>query len=440
MGQDVQETSTASDAAAGRRDFSHTYRAFRHRNFRLFFTGQSISLIGTWMTRIAISWLVYRLTKSAILLGVVGFVGQIPALFLAPLAGVVVDRCERRKVMIVTQVLAMLQSLALAVLTLSHVINIYEIIGLAFLQGCFTAFDNPARQSLIPGLVETREEVSNAIALNAAMTDSARLIGPCLAGLLIAATNEGWCFLVDGVSFIAVIASLYMMRMKPTVRTQHKASMLTQLREGWTYVSGSIPIRSILTLFALVSLMGWPFMVLMPIFAAQVLHGGPHTLGFLTGAVGVGALAAAIALVLRRSVRGLESKLPQAALLFGAGLIFFGMSHWLLLSLALMVIIGYGMVQGLVGSSTILQTLVNENMRGRTMSYYVLAFLGLAPIGNLLTGIAAKAIGAPNTVMISGAVCVASGMWFWSQLGKIKAEVLPIYEQLGILSASDSSV
>jgi MFS family permease len=319
----AESANPSSNASGKRLDFSHAWRALRSHNFRLYFGGQGLSLCGTWMTRVAMSWLVYRLTKSALLLGVVGFAGQIPGLFLAPLAGVIVDRSDRRTVMVVTQILAMLQSLALAVLTLTHVINIYEVLALALLQGCTTAFDTPARQSLMVRLVEDRNDLSNAIAINAAMTDSARLIGPSIAGLIIAATNEGWCFLIDGVSFIAVIASLLAMRLKPAETAPAKIGMTEQLREGWGYVAGSLPIRSILLLFAVVSLMGWPFMALLPIFAAQTLHGGPHTLGFLTGAVGVGALIAALGLVLRRSVLGLEIRLPQAALFFGFGLIFF---------------------------------------------------------------------------------------------------------------------
>jgi MFS family permease len=418
---------------------SHTWLALRHRNFRLFFGGQSVSLIGTWMTRVAMLWLVYRLTGSALLLGTVGFVGQIPALFLAPLAGVVVDRMDRRKVMIVTQILAMLQSLALAVLTLARVINIYEVMALAFLQGCTTAFDTPARQALMVRLVETREELSNAIALNAAMTDSTRLIGPSIAGLLIAATNEGVCFLIDGISFIAVIVSLFRMRIKPVESAPARDDMMTQLREGWTYVTGSLPLRNILLLFALVSLMGWPFMALMPVFAAQVLHGGPHTMGFLTGAVGFGAFLAAISMVLRRTVRGLEIWLPRSAILFGIGLICFGFSHWQWSSLLFMVVTGFGMIKGLVSSNTIMQTLTDDRMRGRVMSYYTLAMLGMAPFGNLLTGVVANAIGAPRTVMISGALCIAGGLWFFSQLGKIRADMRPIYQRHGILPAADAA-
>src|SRR5579871_1052464 len=312
--------------------FSHAWRALRHRNFRLFFGGQTISLIGTWMTRIATSWLVYRLTKSPLLLGTVGFAGQIPTFLLAPIAGVIVDRIDRRKVLVWTQTLAMVQSIGLAWLTLSHRINIAEVLVLSALQGVINAFDMPGRQSFMIRMVEDRADLSNAIAINSSMVNAARLLGPSLAGLLIAATNEGWCFLIDGVSYIAVIASLLMMRVIHDAPQHHGVTMVEQLRQGWIYVAASLPIRSILLLFALISLMGWPFMVLMPIFAAQVLRGGPHTLGFLMGAVGVGSLISALSLVVRRSVRGLLKIIPMGAALFGIGLVAFGFSHSIWLS------------------------------------------------------------------------------------------------------------
>jgi MFS family permease len=415
------------------RDFSHAWRALRHRNFRLFFGGQSISLIGTWMTRIATSWLVYRLTKSALLLGTVSFAGQIPTFLLAPLAGVVVDRIDRRKVLVWTQILAMLQSLALAWLTLSHRITITEILVLSSTQGIINAFDMPGRQSFMVKMVEDRADLSNAIAINSSMVNAARLIGPSLAGLLIAATNEGWCFLVDGVSYIAVIISLLMMRLSKAGEERATTTMIEQLREGWTYVTGFAPIRTILALFALLSLMGWPFMVLMPLFAAQVLHGGPHTLGFLMGAVGVGSLASALALVVRRSVRGLTKMIPIAAAVFGVGLILFGLSHTLWLSLVMMLVTGFGMMQGLVASNTILQTLVDEKMRGRVMSYYTMAFVGMAPFGSLLAGTLADAIGAQHTVIVSGIACILGSLWFWTRLAAIRKDMRPIYERLGIV-------
>ena len=421
-------------AAPAASSYAHAWRALRHRNFRLFFGGQSISLIGTWMTRIATSWLVYRLTKSPLLLGTVGFAGQIPTFLLAPIAGVIVDRIDRRKVLVWTQTLAMVQSLALAFLTLSHRITIAEVLALSAMQGIINAFDMPGRQSFMVKMVEDRADLSNAIAINSSMVNTARLLGPALAGLLIAATNEGWCFLIDGVSYIAVIASLLMMRLPLDTIERATTSMFAQLREGWTYVADFRPIRTILLLFALLSLMGWPFMVLMPVFAAQTLHGGPHTLGFLMGAVGVGSLASALTLVLRRSVRGLTKVVPIAASIFGVGLICFGFSKTLWLSMLMMLVTGFGMMQGTTASNTILQTLVDERMRGRVMSYYTMAFVGMAPFGSLLAGALAHWIGAPHTVIVSGVACIIGALWFWTRLGAIRKEMRPIYERLGIVA------
>jgi MFS family permease len=412
---------------------SHAWRALRHRNFRLFFGGQSVSLIGTWMTRIATAWLVYRLTKSALLLGTVSFAGQIPTFLLAPVAGVIVDRIDRRKVLVWTQALAMVQSLALAALTLTHRITIEQVLLLSAFQGVINAFDMPGRQSFMVQMVEERADLSNAIAINSSMVNMARMVGPSLAGLLIAATSEGWCFLVDGVSYIAVIVSLLLMRLPRNAELRHIAGMVEQLREGWNYVTGSTPIRSILSLFAVLSLMGWPFMVLMPLFAAQVLHGGPHTLGFLMGAVGVGSLVSALSLVARRSVRGLTKVIPIAAVVFGSGLILFGLSTRMWLSMVLMLVTGFGMMQGLVASNTIIQTLVEEKMRGRVMSYYTMAFVGMAPFGSLLAGTMANWIGAPRTVIVNGAICIVGAIWFWMKLPGIRKEMRPIYERLGIV-------
>ncbi len=432
--------STADAAATRNPDLSHAWRALRHRNFRLFFGGQTISLIGTWMTRVATSWLVYRLTKSSLLLGTVGFAGQIPTFLLAPLAGVIVDRIDRRKVLVWTQTLAMVQSLALAWLTLSHRITIAEVLVLSATQGMINAFDMPARQSFMIRMVEDRADLSNAIAINSSMVNTARLVGPSLAGLLIAATNEGWCFFVDGVSYIAVIASLLMMRIQHERLERAGATMVEQLRQGWDYVVSSLPIRSILLLFALISLMGWPFMVLMPIFAAQVLHGGPHTLGFLMGAVGVGSLVSALSLVVRRTVRGLLKAIPIGAAVFGAGLIAFGLSHSLWLSIPLMFVTGFGMMQGVTTSNTILQTLVDEKMRGRVMSYYTMAFVGMAPFGSLLAGALAHAIGAPRTVIISGVACILGSLWFWSRMRAIRTDMRPIYQRLGIVPRREVAI
>jgi MFS family permease len=385
------------------------------------------------MTRVATSWLVYRLTNSALLLGVVGFAGQIPTFLLAPFAGVWVDRLNRRNMLVWTQALAALQSLGLAVLTLAKVITIHEIIWLSVLQGLINAFDMPGRQAFLVKMVEDKQDLGNAIALNSSMVNMARLVGPALAGIVIAAVGEGYCFLTDGLSYLAVIASLLMMRIaaEPELRSPHP--MLQQLQEGWDYVRGFAPIRTILLLFALISLMGMPFMVLMPIFASKVLHGGPHTLGFLMGASGVGALISAISLALRRTVRGLTTMIQISAALFGLGLICFGLSKVLVLSLCLMLVVGFGMMQGMAASNTVIQTLVPEDKRGRVMSYYTMAFVGMAPFGSLLAGGLAHRFGAPHAVMITGGFCLAGSVWFSTQLKSIRKIMRPIYIEMGII-------
>ena len=409
----------------------------RHRNFRLFFSGQSISLVGTWMTRIAASWLVYKLTGSAWLLGVVGFFGQIPTFLLAPFAGVWVDRLDRRKVLVWTQVLAAAQSLIMAGLTLAGVINIEEILILSVFQGLINAFDMPGRQAFLIEMVEDRRDLGNAIAINSSMVNAARLVGPSLAGLLIAGVGEGYCFLVDGLSYFAVIASLLLMRLpsadKKEAMLQERPSMSSQLREGWQFIVAFAPIRSILILFAICSLMGMPYTVLMPVFASKILHGGPHTLGFLMGAAGSGALVAALSLAFRRSAVGLTRVVPVAAAIFGGALILFGLSHVLWLSILLMVLVGYGMMEGMAASNTIIQTLVPQDMRGRVMSYYTMAFVGMAPFGSLLAGGLAHLIGAPHAIILTGSFCIAGAAWFTTQLPAIRAVMRPIYEQMGLL-------
>jgi len=416
---------------------SHAWRALRHRNFRLFFAGQSISLIGTWMTRTVTVWLVYRLTGSAILLGTVGFVGQIPIFLLAPFAGVWLDRSNRRHVLLMTQALAMLQAVVLAVLTLTHRVTIHELLWLSALQGVINALDIPVHQAFLVQLVEDKKDLGNAIAINSSMVTVARLVGPALAGLLIGATNEGWCFLVDGVSYLAGLASLLMMRVHVAPQKRAGTSMLEQLREGWTYVSRSAPLRTILLLFALVNLMGMPFTVLMPIFASKVLHGGPNTLGLLMGAAGVGSLVAALSLAARRSVRGLLKMIPISAALFGGGLIFFGLSRSLWISVVMMLLTGFGTMQGMAASNTIIQTIVSEDKRGRVMSYYAIALVGTLPFGTLLAGAMARAMGAPLTMIVNGCVVIASAVWFTTCLKGIRREIKPIYQELGIIASTE---
>ncbi len=431
----AKQTNSPAEVLPPRTGVSLAWRALRHRNFRLFFGGQSISLIGTWMTRIATAWLVYRLTGSAWLLGIVGFCGQIPTFLLAPFAGVWVDRLNRRHVLVVTQTLAMVQSLFLAALTLTHVVTIKEILWLSIFQGMINAFDMPGRQAFMVQMIEDRQDLGNAIALNSSMVNMARLVGPSLAGLVIAGFGEGYCFLIDGISYIAVIISLLLMQLPKFVAASKIVPMVEQLKEGWAYVSRFTPVRTILLLFAVVSLMGMPFTVLMPIFAAKVLHGGPHTLGFLMGAVGTGALVAAISLAMRKSVLGLGRVIATSAAIFGAGLIAFATSHILWLSMALMLVTGYGMMRGMAASNTIIQTIVPEDKRGRVMSYYTMAFVGMAPFGSLLAGGLAHWVGAPVTLMITGAFCIAGAAWFATQLPKIRVHIRPIYRDLGILPA-----
>jgi len=430
---------------------SHAWRALRHRNFRLFFGGQTISLIGTWMTRIATAWLVYRLTHSALLLGTVSFAGQIPTFLVAPFAGVWIDRWDRRQVLVWTQTLAMVQSFALAGLTFSGHITIHWILFLSVMQGVINAFDMPGRQSFMVQMVEDRADLSNAIAINSSMVNVARLIGPSLAGMLIAVTSEAWCFLIDGISYIAVIASLLMMHVHVPAIVRKATSTFHEMKEGWSYVSGFLPIRTILMLFAVVSLMGMPFVVLMPVFAATVLHGGPHTLGFLMGAMGVGALASALSLAARRNVRGLIRMIPVAAGVFGLGLIGFGLSSTFWLSMAMVLVAGAGMMQGMAASNTIIQTLVDEDKRGRVMSYYTMAFMGMAPFGSLLAGTMAHAIpstplwifsktmlaGAQWTVIINGLVVVLGAAWFATRLPALRVVVRPIYQEMGIIPAPE---
>jgi len=408
-------------------------RALRHRNYRLFFFGQGTSLIGTWLTRVATSWLVYRLTGSALLLGLVGFAGQLPTFLLAPLAGVLVDRWNRHRVLVVTQALAMIQSALLAAFALTHTITVWHVLALSAFQGLINAFDTPARQAFVVQMVDAREDLANAIALNSSMVNAARLIGPSVAGILISAFGEGWCFAIDAFSYLAVIVSLLMMHPRAVEKKATHARVLADLREGFRYVGGFAPIRAILLLLALVSFTGIPYTVLMPIFAGEVLHGGAHTLGILMGATGVGAIVGVLWLASRSSVLGLGRTTWIAGALFGAGLIAFSLSRWLWLSVPLLAIAGGGMMVQMAASNTLLQTLVDEDKRGRVMSFYTMAFFGMMPFGSLAAGWAGARIGAPMTVLCGGvATLVAVGL-FMRKLPELRKSVRPIYVRLGIL-------
>ncbi len=385
------------------------------------------------MTRVATSWLIYRLTHSAFLLGAASFVGQVPLFFLAPIAGVWVDRWNRHRTLVATQALSMVQSFALTVLALIGTIQVWHVIALMFFQGVVNAFDMPARQAFVVEMVDDRADVPNAIALNSSMVNAARLIGPAVAGVVIAAVGEGYCFLIDGFSYAAVIISLLAMHVqRPAARSRSKKTW-QELVEGWRYVTGSVPIRAILLLLAVISLLGMPYTVLMPVFAARVLGGGPHTLGILMACTGVGALVGALALATRRTVVGLGKVIPVSSVIFGAALVGFGFSRLLWLSMLLLVFTGFGMMRQMAASNTILQTILEEEKRGRVMSFYAMSFAGMSPFGSLLAGIVAAKIGAPKTVIASGALCIAGALVFARQLPRLREWIRPIYIQLGIL-------
>jgi MFS family permease len=416
---------------------THLTRALRHRNYRLFFSGQTVSPVGTWITRIATSWLVYRLTHSVFLLGVVGFFGQIPTLLLAPFTGVLIDRWNRHRILVVTQVLAMLQSVALAVLTLAGIITVTEILALQVVQGIINAFDTPARQTFVVEMVTDRADLPNAIALNSSMVNASRIIGPSVGGIMIAAVGEGWCFAFDAVSYLAVIASLLAMRLEKFSPPAANTRMLDELRTGFRYVTRFPPVRDSLLLLALVATMGMPYNVLMPAIAASVLHGGPHTLGYLMTAVGVGALGGAFYLASRRSVLGLGGVMVAATGTFGVGLIAFSFSRVLWLSLLLLPFVGAGMMVVMASTNTILQTIVEDDMRGRVMSFYTMAFLGTAPLGSLLAGFAADHIGPTKTVTLGGVACALAAVVFAARLPRLRVHVRPIYIERGILAAAE---
>jgi MFS family permease len=399
----------------------------------LFLIGQGISLIGTWMTRLATAWLVYRVTESAFLLGVVGFAGQLPAFFIPPIAGVWVDRWDRHKVLVMTQVLAMLQSFALAGLALSGHINIGWIIGLTLFQGIVTAVEIPTRQSFVVHLIDDRADLNNAIALNSSSFNAARLVGPAIAGAVVVMVGEGYCFLIDGLSYIGVIAGLLAMKLTKGERPVSDKHVWHELAEGWRYVAGSAPIRTILIFLAAVGILSAPYTVLTPMLAGQVLRGDAHTLGFLMAASGVGALICAVRLVLRRTIEGLVRLIAIAIMMFGIGCVSLAASRTLWLSLGLMAVTGYGLMHQIVASNTMVQTLVEDDKRGRVMSFYTIALLGSAPIGSLLSGTLAARIGVQGTLVVSGVSCGLASLWFWRQLPRIRAAIRPRYAELGIV-------
>jgi MFS family permease len=413
---------------------THTFRALRHRNFRLFLGGQLVSLTGTWMQQVALGWLVYRLTRSAFLLGLVGFAGQMPSLLVGPFAGVLADRWNVRRMVIATQAAAMLQALVLASLVLSGVITIQHVLVLSALLGVITAVDVPARQAFLVQMVEGKQDLSSAIALNSSTFNAARLVGPSIAGLLIGFLGEGPIFLANGLSYVAVIGALLAMRLPaggpaPAARRH----VLAHLQEGFRYAFGFAPMRALILLLGLVSLVGVPFTVLLPVFATDVLHGGAHTLGFLVSGMGVGSLVGALYLAGRPSVRGLGRVIAGAVALFGASLVAFAASRNEWLSVAILLVAGFGVMVQMAAGNTILQTIVDDDKRGRVMSLYATAFMGALPLGSLIGGTLASRIGAPATVALGGLGCLAGAAVFARSLPALRAQVRPVYARLGII-------
>jgi MFS family permease len=428
-------TPTAKEPATRR-----LIRSLKHRNYRLFFGGQGISLVGSWITRIATSWLVYRLTGSELLLGVVAFAGQIPLLVLAPIAGVLVDRWNRHHLLVVTQALSAVQSLALAILTMTGRITVTEIIVLQVVQGIINSFDTPARQAFVVEMVDDREDLPNAIALNSSLFNATRILGPTIGGVMIAAAGEGWCFMVDAISYIAVIGSLLAMRLgrEPSVRP--RTNMMDELRSGATYAFGFAPVRELLINVALISTMGMPYATLMPVIASKVLHGGPHTLGILMTASGMGALLGTVYLASRPSVVGLGKVIVFATVMLSVGLIAFSLSHSLWTSILVLPLVGAGMMLQSAAANTILQTVVDQELRGRIMAFYAVAVLGTMPIGSLLAGVLADRIGTQKTILLGALVCLAGGIWFAFRRPILAEHIRPIYVELGILPGIDPVV
>jgi MFS family permease len=436
---DTQPATSPAPAGPGRA--AVMFRALRHRNFQLFFSGQLISLIGTWMQNVAQAWLIYRLTGSGALLGVLGFVSQIPIFLLSPVAGLAADRWRRRSVVIATQTASMILAFILAALTMTHRILIWEIIVLAALLGVVNAFDVPARQSFIIEMVG-REDLLNAIALNSSMFNGARVAGPAIAGILVALVGEGWCFLLNGISYLAVIAGLFLMRIDKSLVVHDGSAALEKLREGFRFVRHTRPVRALLALAAVVSFMALPYTVLMPIFAVKILHGGASAYGALMGAVGVGAMIGALAIAVREQLRGLGKVVAYSSIGQAIALILFSASRWYTISMLLLVVSGLTMMMQFTSTNTLIQAMVPDQLRGRVMSIYSMMFLGMSPLGSLLAGWVADRIGAPATVAIGGFAALAGGLTFarmWPAMRGPARELVAAQGMIAPAPAQDTS-
>ena len=414
-------------------EIKHTLRALRHRNYRLFFYGQTLSIIGNWIQQIAMAWLVYRMTESAWLLGVTGFAGQIAILVFAPFGGMWADRFDKHKLLLFTQVVSAVPPLALAVLTYAGAVEVWHIIVTALVLGIINAIDTPIRLSFTTEMVTVRDDLPSAIAMNALMQSAGRMIGPTVAGLLLAVSTEAFCFIANALSKILIIAMVMMMAIAPRLIERTAASPWQQLAEGARYAWNIIPIRWLLPIVATISFMVTPYQTLMPIFAAEVYGGGADMLGFLIGAAGGGGVIGMLALASRRDVRGLTRWITFASLCAGLGVLVFALSPWLPLSLAALAVTGFGIVVNGMAVSTVIQTIVDDRMRGRIMGIFSVAFLGMYPLGSLAGGALAAAIGAPATMAIGGGICTAVALLLWRRMPALRAQLRPIYKDLKII-------
>jgi MFS family permease len=411
----------------------HSLRALKHPNFRLFFAGQTVSVIGTWIHTLAMSWLVYRLSGSALLLGLTGFAAMAPLFFFAPVGGLLADWVDRQKLLLITQELAALHALAMALLAYADLLEAWHVIVLASLLGIIQAGDTPLRQTLLPEMVTAREDLPSAVALSAFMQQAGRLIGPTVAGLLLAVSSEALCFLVNAVSKLGVIAAVARMTIEARSHARRRARILADLAEGLRYAWDTVPVRILLPTLAVVSFMIAPYQALMPIFAAEIYHGGADTLGYLMGAAGLGGGTAVLLLAARRDVRGLARIILAASLGAGTALLAFSQTRLLWAAYVLMFCIGAGMLVVITATSTILQTIVEDEKRGRVMSLYTMSFLGMIPMGSLASGALADAIGAPLTLALSGTCCIAAGLVFWTRVPVLRKHIRAHYVRLGII-------
>ncbi|MHB1686939.1 MAG: MFS transporter [Ignavibacteriaceae bacterium] len=410
------------------------FRALKYKNFRLFVGGQSLSLIGTWIQMVAMTWLVYRLTNSALMLGIVGFSGQIPSFLLGPLAGVLADRWNRHRILLITQSLALLQALILSFIVFTNVVVVWHLIVLSISLGIINAFDMPIRQSFVVEMIENqKQDLGNAIALNSTMVNAARLAGPSIAGILVASFGEGWCFLINAISYVAVVISLLRMKLDPYEANPSKKNIIGELKEGFSYTFNFLPIRYLIMLLALVSVASTPVTLLAPVIATKYLHGNASTYGFLIGAYGCGALMGAAYLLNKKNVLGLGKLIAIAVILFSVGAISFSFSRFFPLSILLLMITGLGMMLEVASTNTMIQTIVEEDKRGRVMSFYAMAFRGMSPFGSIFGGGLATLIGAPLTLLSGGIICLIGAGVYIKKLPMLRPLIRPIYVRMGIL-------